>query len=622
VKKRDIISVVLALLSLIAFTAISLPAFANDAVVTSLVVTKTASGHWDRYLNWTVDKEATPELVNLFVGDEQEIAYAVTVKQVGYTDVYRVTGQITIENDQSDTDDKTAYIDYVDDAIEARVGGTWAEVTRVHIRNPFTIPTDGTVQVPYDVEFTPPAGATSYRNVAHVGLTNHAPPPGVFKDFIYRADFSLPGTPTLHNECVDVNDSYAGYLGKVCGEGAEQTFTYERTVSYDTPGTRYIKNTTTANGQEASADVTVKVYALKVSKDASTSFNRYYTWTIDKWADQSALTLATGEQFLVNYKVTVDATYEDKDFAVKGQIYVYNPAPIAAPLNGVEDLLPGATDLNVDCDVTFPYVLGAGDTLTCDYSAGLPDAAKRVNTAKVALQNHAYDAARNATPIGTTYFQGTADVVFGSTPTKEFDESIDVSDTQYGPLGTVNASQAPKTFTYSMYVGPYDACGTYTFQNVASFVTNDNGAEGSDSWAIAVDVPCAGCTLTQGYWKTHSKYGPAPYDPTWDRKAGGDAEFLNTGYSYYEILWMNPRGGNAYLILAHQYIAAEMNVLNGAYIPAEVLDAWNQAEELLVQYEDDLSIPKRGPDRALAVQLYELLDDYNNGLIGPGHCSE
>jgi hypothetical protein len=48
----------------------------------------------------------------------------------------------------------------------------------------------------------------------------------------------------------------------------------------------------------------------------------------------------------------------------------------------------------------------------------------------------------------------------------------------------------------------------------------------------------------------------------------------------------------------------------------------DQAEALLIQYQDDLSIPKKGADRALAIELYELLDDYNNGLIGPGHCSE
>ncbi len=138
-----------------------------------------------------------------------------------------------------------------------------------------------------------------------------------------------------------------------------------------------------------------------------------------------------------------------------------------------------------------------------------------------------------------------------------------------------------------------------------------------------VHVPCAGgCTLTPGYWKTHSIHGPAPYDNTWDAKAGGDALFLGTGKSYYQVLWMNPSGGNAYLILAHPYIAAEMNQLNGASISGDVLAAYNEARTLLVKYQGSLSIPKTSPDRARAVYLAGILDNYNNGLIGPGHCSE
>ena len=85
---------------------------------------------------------------------------------------------------------------------------------------------------------------------------------------------------------------------------------------------------------------------------------------------------------------------------------------------------------------------------------------------------------------------------------------------------------------------------------------------------------------------------------------------------------MEPRGGNAYLILAHAYIAAELNVLNGASIPPDVLDAWVMAGDLLVQYESEASIPKKSDDRALAIALAEILDTYNNGYIGPGHCNE
>jgi hypothetical protein len=355
-------------------------------------------------------------------------------------------------------------------------------------------------------------------------------------------------------------------------------------------------------------------YEVDVSKTANTSFKRTYNWTIDKVGDQTALTLSVGQQFLVNYQVTLalgTPPFVDSDWAVSGEITIDNNTPFAANVTGVTDSISGVGSVSVVCPVSLPYALPSGGSLVCTYETGLPNATTRTNTATVT----------------TTGIVGggdaTASVNFGTATVNKVDECITVSDDKYGSLGTVCANVAPKTFSYSMYVGPYNTCGTYQFVNTASFVTNDTGASGSDPWTIDVDVPCGGgCTLTQGYWKTHSKYGPAPYDNAWGAKAGGDAPFFDTGKSYYEILWTAPKGGNPYLILAHQYIAAEMNVLNDASIPGNVLAAWNQATGLLDAYDGDLSINKRKADGVLAIQLAALLDDYNNGRVGPGHCSE
>jgi len=121
-------------------------------------------------------------------------------------------------------------------------------------------------------------------------------------------------------------------------------------------------------------------------------------------------------------------------------------------------------------------------------------------------------------------------------------------------------------------------------------------------------IPPVGCTYTIGYWKNH------PYEwPTDDLS-------LYTGHEAMMILWTPPKGGNAYLILAHQYIAAELNMLNGASAPDEVNEAWNSAQDLLAEYLDEGNIPKKSPDRDLAIDLASILDDYNNGITGPGHC--
>lgn len=131
------------------------------------------------------------------------------------------------------------------------------------------------------------------------------------------------------------------------------------------------------------------------------------------------------------------------------------------------------------------------------------------------------------------------------------------------------------------------------------------------------------CTLSQGYWQNHSEYGPALYDDTWAQlDNGADTEFFGTGESYLSILQSPSAGGNAYLILARQWIAARLNVLRGASIPDDVLDAWNQGADLLTAYEGSLSIPQGSADRDLALELAALLDDYNNGITGPGPCED
>ncbi|MGC9424178.1 hypothetical protein, partial [Vibrio sp.] len=194
--------------------------------------------------------------------------------------------------------------------------------------------------------------------------------------------------------------------------------------------------------------------------------------------------------------------------------------------------------------------------------------------------------------------------------------------------------------------------GEYTIVETDPAITNP---EHSDRWEeVVITVsptmvlagdPCAtatventfipyGCTLTWGYWKTHSEYGPAPYDDTWGlldanddgTYEGADEEFFGTGKTYYEILQTKEKGGNAYIILAHQYIATELTSLmpDNEDLPDEIGLVLIEAADLLKEYENQMNIPKRGPtaaDRARAIELASILDNFNNGLY-PGwkHC--
>lgn len=348
-------------------------------------------------------------------------------------------------------------------------------------------------------------------------------------------------------------------------------------------------------------------YKLTVSKTAVPEYTRTYDWTIDKVGDKTALELSVGQTFTVNYAVTVGATFTDSDWKVTGTIIIFNNTPLEAVITSISDVADGVT-ATVDCSL--PYTLAAGATLNCTYTANLTGAINGTNTVTVVT----------STPLvegGTA----TKAYTFGA-PTTEFDECIDVKDDQKGALGSVCYGTAPHTFNYPLNI-VYNECGEFDFVNVACFVTNDNGVTGSDSWTVVVTVPCAGgCTLTQGYWKTHSSKGPAPYDDTWAQLPNGaDTPFFLSGQSYYQVLWTPPSGGNAYYILAHQYIAAKLNGLNGADLSA-VQDALKDAEALLIANTPAGIATLKGKAKAEWTNLASILDSYNNGYIGPGHCSE
>ena len=361
-------------------------------------------------------------------------------------------------------------------------------------------------------------------------------------------------------------------------------------------------------------------YRLKVSKTAETRYTRQYFWEIQKTGDQTELTLSHGQVFPVNYQVRVGVTgYEERDFAVSGTITIENNTPITFVVQSVSDVVTPNIAASVNCG-ELPHTLAPGGSLTCTYSASLPDKTNRTNIATVTYVRQGQDWVRTAS--------ATAPVTFGD-PTTLVDNQVNVTDDRYGPLGTVRAGEAPKAFPYTLEVGPY-ACQAqvmyHAFTNTATLTTNTTGTVSSSSWTVTVRVPACptGCTLTQGYWKTHTEYGPAKHrDATWDLilPSGEDSTFFQSGKNYYEVLWTPPSGGNPYYQLAHQYIAAKLNVLKGAYAPPEVQAAIAWAENQFF----NLYPPSYNFGKSLTNQARSyagILGQYNEGRIGPGHCSE
>ncbi len=368
---------------------------------------------------------------------------------------------------------------------------------------------------------------------------------------------------------------------------------------------------------------------LQVVVGAQTAVVGTYVWEIDKWADRSSLTVAYGDEVAVNYSVMVDVCCVEEDYSVAGNIYVSNLGAETVDIEAISATISPDIVASVGCGITLPYALDAGQTLTCAYSAVLPDDSTRTVAVEVMAD-------------GLGPYMGTANVDFSGAILTEVDTCVDVVDSWEGYLGSACEEDAPATFYYTRMIGGCVVCGYREVTNYAYFTTNDTDTTDCDGWTVCVYTPCeGGCTRTFGYWKTHSEFGPAPYDETWaELPDGASTDFFLSGQSYYEVLWTPPKKGNAYYILAHQWIAAELNVLSGAEIPQDVLNAWLEAQELFEIYTPGeivalksvriSSSPRARVMRAANstdlrgrfIELAEILDAYNNGYLGPGHCTD
>ena len=344
-------------------------------------------------------------------------------------------------------------------------------------------------------------------------------------------------------------------------------------------------------------------------KTAVGTLERTWRWTIDKSADQTSLTLSTGQQVSVNYTVRVSATPVNT-WSVSGTITAYNNTGAPIHVTRVTDQLSNGTSVTPVPPAVYWDPLNPGWSLTFTYSATGEGTPPTSNTAWIYYKT---------SPSGTELLLATVTASIEYTVASETDECVAVNDDLKGFLGNVCQST---TFNYAMEIGPYSLCNTRDrICNTATFVTNDTGTSGSGNWCVDVTVPpcLVGCTLTPGYWKTHSIYGPAPYDDTW-AQIGEDTGFFISGQTWYQVLWTPPAGGSAYYILAHAYIAAKLNLLNGASSTPQVDAALAWAEAFFSANTPATSLAKA--IRNMAVNNAKMLDDYNNGLTGPGHCSE
>ena len=271
--------------------------------------------------------------------------------------------------------------------------------------------------------------------------------------------------------------------------------------------------------------------ALVVLKTVETSYNRTHNWSIDKYVETdygyelggfSKIWLFANGSGNENATWTVDVTYEgynDSDYMIWGEITIINGGNVPANITSVVDELAG-TPIDIDCNVTFPYILPVDGILVCNYSVNVDSKLEGFNNVTVTT----YNATREVQNL--TYDSLPEPIVWGD-PDNESFKTVNITDLSdlFGEvdLGNVTAPYGD-TFTYNKsfaWADYYEAdeCGSFMYNNTATIVETGESADatlkvnvqclvfdGETAWAANGDVPLVFRYTKQGNWATYVEY--------------------------------------------------------------------------------------------------------------------
>lgn len=390
--------------------------------------------------------------------------------------------------------------------------------------------------------------------------------------------------------------------------------------------------------------------SLRVTKTA-TGFRetvREYDWNIQKTANPTEIDLPMGQTENASFTLTITRSSTDTSrVGVRGVITVENTGENPTVGLSVGDIvqfrLPGSgpnfaavPDQRVVSITPIPPTpsdeLPAGATGRYAYEVEFTPPANNAvyrNEARVTIQNH---------PDGVRTFVFRQDFTLPTTPTLiEIDETAVLSDVVSFPSGitgtqpTDQVFNAPPTEPIIINIpitNESAACGqNLTLSNQATLTETDTGTTRVSTADVTIntgDCPPSICPLSRGFWMTH-------YPTDWPQTV------LDFGLKIGNVLYSasqlqntlnRPPRGDASIILAHQLIAAKLNIANGAD-PSPVLEIIANADALLQaaspcqtnlmpSCQVPYNISPSSSAGAKMVAAASILDAYNRGQMTPG----
>jgi hypothetical protein len=151
--------------------------------------------------------------------------------------------------------------------------------------------------------------------------------------------------------------------------------------------------------------------------------------------------------------------------------------------------------------------------------------------------------------------------------------------------------------------------------------------EADSTWDAGIYLPEGHCTRTIGYWKNHAGFGPqpdvvTPLLPIWLGSPGGTRSVNVTNRTIaVNILNQNVYGSpsNGITKLYAQLLGAKLNFANGANI-SSISATIAAADAFLATHNWNNWNNLSRSQKNMVLGWQTILDNYNNGLIGPIHC--
>ncbi len=205
--------------------------------------------------------------------------------------------------------------------------------------------------------------------------------------------------------------------------------------------------------------------------------------------------------------------------------------------------------------------------------------------------------------------------------------------------GTVTASATEIAADPGFFLDHIDVTtiANATATPVTTTLTGTSTVSGSVSLTAGITwtyynlpIPTGGCTFTIGYWKTHAGFGPqadvvTPLLPILLGNGGGKS--INVTSAALAVQLLSFSGSNNVFAASNginklyaQLLGAQLSIANGVSGSA-VASEIAAANLFLTTHDSGDWSGLTKAEKSQVLGWMSTLDNFNNGLLGPAHCS-